>query len=374
MARSKRSSGEGSLHFWEERGYWVGRLVMPDGKRKSKYNKSQKVVKDWLLAERGKLKQGIFVSDDKLTLEAFLRRYLEDHVKTSLRITTYESYRGVVEGHIIPAIGSVKLSQLRADQINYLLSKVRSSGVSDRYVEYVYAILKAALNLAVTWELLTKNPITLVAHPKVAFSVPEIWSPQQLQKFLDQVKNDRWEAIYYMACLGMRKGEILGTPLRALNVDKGYLMVIQNLQFVPGQGLLLLEPKTQKSRRLIRLPDFVCGALKKHITKRALLAQSPDWKESGLVFTTDIGTAINPQNMLKHFKANLRAASLPNIRFQDLRHSVVSFLLVEKNLNPKLVAELVGHSTTKLTMDRYAHLINPLSRLVADTLGDIVSQ
>jgi integrase len=372
MAR-RRSAGEGSIHYWESRGYWVGRITMPDGTRKPKYSKSQKVVKDWLLAERGKLKQGIFVSDDKITLETYLRRYMEDYAKGSVRVTTYESYKGVIENHIIPNIGSVRLSQLRADHINFLLSKVRSSGVSDRYVEYVYAILKSALNWAVTWELLNKNPVLLVAHPRVKYEAPEIWSPEQLQKFLDHVKDDRWAGIYNLSCLGMRKGEILGLPLRALNVEEGYLMVIQNLQFVPGQGLLILEPKTDKSRRLIRLPDFIRDALKVHLEKRAFLAQSPDWKELGLVFTTDIGTAINPQNMLKHFKANLRAAGLSDIRFQDLRHSIVSFLLVQKNLNPKLVAELVGHSTTKLTMDRYAHLINPLNTLVADTLGEIVA-
>ena len=319
---------------------------------------------------RGNL--SIFVSDDRMTLETFLRRYLEDYAKGSVRITTYESYRGVIEGHIIPHIGSVRLSQLRADQINYLLSKVRSSGVSDRYVEYVYAILKSALNWAVTWELISKNPVLLVAHPRVKYEAPEIWSPEQLQKFLDHIKDDRWAGIYNLSCLGMRKGEILGLPLRAVNVEEGYLMVIQNLQFVQGRGLLLLEPKTQKSRRLIRLPEFIREALQRHFAKRAMLAQSPDWKESGLVFTTDIGTAINPQNMLKHFKANLAEAGLPDIRFQDLRHSIVSFLLVQKNLNPKLVAELVGHSTTKLTMDRYAHLINPLNSLIADTLGEIV--
>ena len=372
MAR-RRSAGEGSIHFWKEKGLHVGRITMPDGKRKPKYSKSKRVVQDWLLTERNKLKQGIFVSDDKITLETFLRRYLEDYAKGSVRITTYESYRGVIEGHIIPNIGSVRLSQLRADQINYLLSKVRSSGVSDRYVEYVYAILKSALNWAVTWELLIKNPVLLVAHPRVKYEVPEIWSPEQLQKFLDHVNDDRWAGIYYLACLGMRKGEILGLPLRALNVEEGYLMVIQNLQFVPGQGLILLEPKTDKSRRLIRLPDFIRDALKIHLEKRAILAQLPDWKESGLVFTTDIGTAINPQNMLKHFKANLKAAGLPDIRFHDLRHSTASLLLA-KNTHPKLVAELLGHSTVSLTLNRYSHIINPLNTVVSDTINSALSK
>lgn len=88
----------------------------------------------------------------------------------------------------------------------------------------------------------------------------------------------------------MRKGEILGLPLKALDLDKGSLMVIQTIQFVPGQEILTLEPKTDKSRRLIRLPEFVKKALTHHLKRLEVLSQSTNWKESGLVFTTDIGT------------------------------------------------------------------------------------
>ena len=86
----------------------------------------------------------------------------------------------------------------------------------------------------------------------------------------------------------MRKGEILGLPIKALDIGKGSLMVIQTLQFLPGKGLLILEPKTDRSRRLVRLPEFVREALKEHLTRRAALAQSAAWKENGLLFTTNI--------------------------------------------------------------------------------------
>lgn len=72
MARRKRSSGEGTLWFWKEKELWVGQISLPEGKRRTKYSKKQTVVKDWLLAERNKLKQGIFVADDKITLGTFL--------------------------------------------------------------------------------------------------------------------------------------------------------------------------------------------------------------------------------------------------------------------------------------------------------------
>lgn len=170
----------------------------------------------------------------------------------------------------------------------------------------------------------------------------------------------------------MRKGEILGLPLSALELEKGYLMVVQTLQYIPGQGLLIMEPKTENSRRRITLPVFIQNALRIHLAHRAALAQSAQWKDSGLVFTTDVGTAIFPRNMLRHFKTKLSLLGLPDIRFHDIRHSVASILL-EKNTHPKLVAELLGHSSTKVTLDRYSHIINPMNRVVADTLDDLVA-
>jgi integrase len=366
--RHRRSAGEGTLFFWEEKGLWVGRITLPDGKKRTKTSKKQQAVKDWLLAERNKVKQGIFVSDDKLTLGSFLNRYLEEHAKKSLRTSTLESYRFVIEKHIIPELGAVRLVALTPIQINHLISKVASRR-TERFAEYVLAILKASLNVALKWELIGKNPALLVTPPKVEFRVPTTWSAGELQTFLSHIKDDRWAGIYYLACTGMRKGEILGLPLSALHLDKGYLMVVQTLYFIQGKGIVLQQPKTKKSRRLIVLPDFVREALDIHLAKRQVLAQSPKWKESGLVFTTDIGTAINPHNMLKHFKANLTAVGLPNIKFHSLRHSVASILL-ERNVHVKLVSELLGHSNTSLTLNTYSHVINPLNTIASDTMND----
>ena len=77
----KRSHGEGSISFWEKKNLWVGKLLMPDGRRKTKYAKTQKEIKDWLLKERGKLREGIYIPDDKMTVESFMHRYLEDYGK-----------------------------------------------------------------------------------------------------------------------------------------------------------------------------------------------------------------------------------------------------------------------------------------------------
>jgi integrase len=372
MARRRRASGEGGFHFWKDKGLWVGRITLPDGKKRAKYSKSQQVVKDWLLAERNKLKQGIFVRDDKMTVATFLERYLEDHVKRTLQITTYESYKDVIERNILPTLGAAKLTNLRPEQINHLLAEEIRRGRSERHAQYLHAILKSSLNMAVKWELIPKNPAAVVGKPKVNFQPPRIWGKGDINTFISHVKQDRWSGIYHLATLGIRKGEILGLPLWALNLEEGYLMVVQNLQYVQGQGTVLLEPKTEKSRRRIVLPDFVKVALRAHLERRSELSGQPSWKESGLVFTTDIGTPVNPQNLLKHFKKKTKEAGLPKIKFHSMRHSCASYLL-SQNVHPKIVQELLGHSTVELTLNQYSHINNPLNTVASDALSKLVS-
>ena len=159
MAR-RRSSGEGGLHFWKEKGLWVGRLTMPDGKRKTKYSKRQQVVKDWLLAELGKQQQGSYIPDDKMTVGDFMNRYLEDYGNQNLRQTTYDIYAGWIKRHIIPELGKIRLSDLRPTHISQLLTKAHERGLSKRSIQMVHGTLKQALNKAVKRELITRNPPT----------------------------------------------------------------------------------------------------------------------------------------------------------------------------------------------------------------------
>jgi integrase len=135
-----------------------------------------------------------------------------------------------------------------------------------------------------------------------------------------------------------------------------------------------MEPKTEKSRRMIVLPEFVKEALRIHLTKREMLSKMSAWKETGLLFTMDIGTAINPQNLLKHFRKKLTEAGLPRIKFHSLRHTVASLLLTEKKVHPKFVAELLGHSNINLTLNTYSHIINPMNSVTADAMDEIVHQ
>lgn len=188
----RRSAGEGTLYYWEKKNLWVGKLTMPDGKRRTKYAHTQKEVKDWLLTERGKLSQGIYISDDKITVAEFMNRYLEDYCKRRLQATTLESYTAVIKGHIIPDLGNIRLIQLNSSHLNQLYTKKLDSGLSNRWVEYIHGVLKRSLNTAIRWGLLTKNPTDFVTPPAVKFRAPSVWTSEQVKKFLAEASTLYW--------------------------------------------------------------------------------------------------------------------------------------------------------------------------------------
>jgi integrase len=119
------------------------------------------------------------------------------------------------------------------------------------------------------------------------------------------------------------------------------------------------------------LPSFVVDALKIHKDRQDQLRESPKWQEQGLVFTTNFGTPISPRNLIRHFKKKIEEAGLPEIRFHDLRHTTAS-LLLEKNTHPKVVQELLGHSSIILTLSTYSHVIPSLQREAMDNLDEIL--
>jgi integrase len=122
--------------------------------------------------------------------------------------------------------------------------------------------------------------------------------------------------------------------------------------------LRVTEPRSVRSRRTVRLPGVVLTPLKAHRTRQLeeRLAAGGAWEDSGLVFTSPIGSALDPRNVTRQFKALLASARLPNIRFHDLRHTAATLLLAQ-GVDPRTIMETLGHSQISLTMNTYSHVL-----------------
>ena len=354
----KRSDGEGSLYFSESENTWIAEVTLPDGKRKKKRSKKQQVVKAWLLEYRNLVKENDPPVDERITLSGFFAKFLEESAKHTLKPKTYSSYKWLIEKHVIPEIGRLKLASLKPHHLQKLYSDKIGSGLSKKTVLHLHSVIRRALNEAVKWGLIHKNPCSSVTPPRPEKRVPEVWNVEQAQEFLRAVRDHRWYAIYLIALTtGARRGEILGLEWENIDFDRKTVSIQKTVSEIRGKPVIG-EPKTQRSRRKISLPDIVIDSLEEL------------GRGTGFIFTTSNGTPVAPRNLLRHYYRVLGSLDIPTIRFHDLRHTAATILLT-KDVHPKKVQELLGHSSITITLDTYSHVIKGIHSEAAQKMDGI---
>jgi integrase len=363
---TRRTKGEGTIYFNRTSKRWVAQITLPNGQRKSKTSKRQKVVQDWLINQRKKANDGLYVTDEQIKLGDFLDRYLADVAAHTLRPRTYERYVDIINNHIKPELGNSKLSALRPEQVQALYSKKLNNGLSANTVRFIHAVLHKALFQALKWGLVSRNVSDLVDKPKTESKTFKTWSVDEVNRFLDAVVDHRWYPIYVLAIhTGLRQGELLGLHRDDIDLEKGVINVRHQISSIRGQGLTITEPKTDKAKRPVILPPSALEALKPYLE---VIDSSP-----GLIFKTSTGKPISPRNILRHFKQVIDQVKLPEIRFHDLRHTHAT-LLFAAGVHPKVVQERLGHSQISLTLDTYSHVIPSLQSEAAEQFEAILGK
>jgi integrase len=270
--------------------------------------------------------------------------------------STFQGYRINVRKHINPRIGSRPLGSLSPRDIRLLLDDLGATGLSPRSVQYVHTTLRVALEHAVREELLPRNAARLVQTPTPTRSEREPLAVDEARRLLQGAREDRLFALYVVAVmLGLRRSEALALRWEDVDLHKGVLRVRQTLHRVGGI-LEFLPTKTARSRRTVPLPGSVREALLDHRDRQPdEREQARVWLDSGLVFVTVIGTAIDPMNFTHAFQALCSRAGVRRVRLHDLRHTCVS-LLLDLGEHPRLVMEIVGHTALEMDMNVYGHV------------------
>jgi integrase len=349
----------------------------PDGKRIFKYHSGYATKRTAQQARTellGALDRRSYVAPDKTTVADYLRGQWLPVVQTRLRPGTWVEYRSKAETHLIPAIGQVPLQQLTTAMLNALYKELLARGIGPRTVQYVHATIRKALNDAVRWGLLVRNPAYHAAAPTPRRTELRTWTADELRHFLACVRDDRLYAAWWLAALtGMRRGEVLGLRWVDLDLDGGWLSVRHTL-IVVDNHIQVSKPKTARGRRRIALDPETITALRTHHTAQAAerLAAGPAWPNNNLVFTRQDGAPLHPEYVRRLFDRRVHRAGLPRIRFHDLRHTHAT-LALQAGVHPKVVSERLGHATVAMTLDVYSHAIPALQQDAATTIADLVN-
>jgi len=373
---ARRGQKEGSIYKRQD-GRWTATISLGyrNGRRwrKSFYGKTRDEVQRKLTPALRDAQLGITPPPERQTLAQFLENWLETAVKPSVRPLTYERYEQLVRLYIKPALGHERLTKLSPQAVQAFLNKQCAAGLSARTVQYMHATLRRALGQALKWGHVQRNVATLVDAPRVERREVAPLTVGEARKLLNQVESDRIGALYSVAlAVGLRKGEALGLRWEDVDLEAGTVRIVAALQRVGGR-LQLVEPKSKRSRRTVSVPNSVLESLRRHRTRQLeeRVFAGAKWQEHGLVFTTTIGTPIDPRNVTRHFRSVIRKAGLPAKRFHDLRHTCASLLLAQ-NVHARVVMEMLGHSQIQLTLDTYSHVVPSLQRDAADLMDGIL--
>jgi integrase len=172
---------------------------------------------------------------------------------------------------------------------------------------------------------------------------------------------------------GMRRGELLG--LRWSDVEGGSIHVQQTAQRIAGQGIVFRQPKTGLSRRSIALSSDAISVLRHHRRRQteARFLAGPAYDDRDLVFTTGLGTPLEPGNVLRTWRRIVAMAGLPGLRIHDLRHGHAT-LMLGQGVHPKIVSERLGHASINITLDTYSHVLPGLQAAAAEALDTILAE
>ena len=376
---TRRGPQEGSIYQRANDGRWAGTVSIgyEDGKRVRKHvmGHSRTEVKEKMAGVLRAHEENRPIPDQRTKLGPFLRRWLDEVAKPTIRPSTHDSYHDIVTIHLVPGLGKIALAKLTPAEIQTFRNRKLAGGRSPRRVPYFHAVLRRALVTAEKWGMVSRNVAKLVDPPRVPKHEITPLTPEQARQLIESAVDDRHLALYLTALgTGLRQGELLGLRWEDVDLDAGRLRVRHTLANVKGT-LTLLEPKTDRSRRTVMLADAVVTALRAHRTRQRMerLVSGSRWVDSGHVFTTLHGTPYHAATITRAFQAALTRAGLPRCRFHDLRHAAATFLLAE-GMTLEDVKNLLGHSSITLTSNTYGHVLEQRQRQVARAMDAVLSR
>lgn len=360
----RRGHGEGSVYQRAD-GRWVAAVRLPDGARRYFYARTQREAIDKLRAAQRAVDDGLPLGDGRLTVERFLQVWLES-VRGAIRPSTYGVYE-LAARRLIPHIGRIKLAALAPADVQRAYAALQAQGLATSTVGQMHTVLRIALKQAVRWGLVGRNVTDLVRAPRPERREMRTITAEQLDALFAATKDDRYHALWVLlATTGLRLGEALGLRWDDVDLASGRLTVVRALQRQRGRGMQFVEPKSAASRRTVFLSQVAVAALRAHRSRQLeeRLAAGPEWQETGLVFTTFRGTPLDAPWVCRRFHQALACAGLPPVRLHDLRHTAATLLLAG-GTHPKVVQEMLGHSSVAITLGTYSHTVPAMHRQAA---------
>ncbi len=374
----RRGRGDDAIYFDQSKSSYVGAVSLGytaagNRRRRKVYGRTKAEVRDKLKELRTEIETGV-TSSARYTVAEMVRKWHEVGLKDRAP-KTIEKCRTLIDNHILPQIGAAKLRDLTADDLDEWLES-RAAELATRTLRELLSILRRSITLAQRRDLVARNVAELVTIPKGTEGRPsKALTMDQADAVLAAAARSRLHAYIVVSLLtGIRTEEA-----RALTWDRVHLEQVGTMpphievwRSVRATG----DTKTKKSRRTLALPPQAVTVLRAHKAQQARdrLAAGELWQETGLVYTTTVGSGLDAANVRRGFRSVVTAAGVAGSWTpRELRHSFVS-LLSANGVPVESIAQLVGHAGTSVTEAVYRKELRPVLTDGAEVIGSIFTR
>ncbi|MCL2158083.1 MAG: site-specific integrase [Oscillospiraceae bacterium] len=356
---SKRQNGEGTI-FQRKSGLWCAELTIGyEGRKRIKKSLSSMDREELLKKvneERRKLGLGlpVLLESNSVTVEEWLDEWLKNYKEASLRAKTIDLYKTVIEKHVKPAIGKIKLSKLNAAQIQGIYNGLAKEGKYNMAGK-TNVVLSQALTMALKVNLVPANPNTACVVPKKAQAKIAAMSKEEQALFENACRDNVYgRALLFLLQTGLRVGELIALMWEDYDEDSGTISVNKTAVRVSAPTgnknkteVMVNPPKTQTGERVIPLSKRAIDIMGK---------QKNDESKNTIIFSSAAGTMLDERNLRREI-ANIASATKikTHLTLHVLRHTFAT-RMAEKGANVKALSKILGHSTIQMTLDVYTDI------------------
>ena len=285
-------------------------------------------------------------------------------------------------GRIYPAIGHIKLRDLRADHLNDLYSHLAEDGqrkrggkLSAKTILEHHRLISTVLEQALREALVPFNVASRATLPKVEHKEPNYFQPEQVAAIRDALEQEpmKWKTLVHLLLItGARRGEVLGLKWDKVDFAGNRVYICNSVLYAPDVGIYEDTPKTERSKRYIALPAETMQLLRRYRAWQAAerLRLGEYYQDRGFLFAQDNGNPMHPDSVTDYLKKFSKRHGLPHINAHAFRHTMASMLYFN-GMDSVSISKRLGHAQVSTTANIYAHVMEAADQKSADILGDI---
>ena len=383
---------------------------------------NQKALEKFAMEFEYKVKSGKYLDGEKLSFQEFMEIWFQDYAAHHLEDTTLQQYRHLLDTHIIPEIGHLKLSKILPVHLNKLYNTLsttrkdnRSGGYSPKTIKHIHTTISGIFAAALRWNIVSDNPCDRVEPPKMVPTRDKLkfFTIEQSNTFLglldkeytttykahDRVDDTgksyhvsdysetrriptQFKLFFHLALFcGLRRGEIIALEWSDLDFNENSVNITKSTTCVKGKPITK-STKTNSSIRKISVPVSVMNLAKQYRKEQMeyRMALGSQWIGNNYIFIQWNGSQMHPDSPYKTFKKIIKRYNetiekeedkLPDIPLHGLRHTSAT-LLISQNVDVKTVSNRLGHAQTSTTMDIYSHALRKMDEQAANVLDDLL--